>query len=176
VTNAPTSSFRLLARDRDAHGLQLLDGGGLRGYTDQRFDGLAAHLQTAGIGTVGAIRDGRAGADIRRVGDVGEVDLLVRAGLQFSVAFVHQKRRVGDRRDFRNHDFGLLRIGERVVKPSSPRFGPRSDNSRGSVPLNGESRSSSVPFTSKCTIDGQYSSETQNVPSVSATRPSVSSP
>jgi hypothetical protein len=63
-----------------------------------------------------------------------------------------------------------------MVRPSIPWLALRSDNSRGSDPSNGESRSSSLPLASKWTMNGPYSSDTQNVPSDIATSPSVSRP
>ena len=55
-----------------------------------------------------------------------------------------------------------------------PRFGVRSASSRGSVPSKGDSRAIARPFLLKCVMNGPYSSDTQKVPSFSATRPSES--
>ena len=61
-----------------------------------------------------------------------------------------------------------------MVRPSMPLLGTRSFSSAGSVPSKGESRAIARPFAAKCVMNGPYSSDTQNVPSFSATRPSES--
>jgi hypothetical protein len=63
-----------------------------------------------------------------------------------------------------------------TVRPSIPRFTRRRASTFGSAPLNGFSRSTVRPLESKCTRWGPYSSDTQKVPSESATRPSLSIP
>jgi len=55
-----------------------------------------------------------------------------------------------------------------------PLFGTRLASSAGSEPSNGESRCSARPLRSKWVMNGLYSSDTQKVPSGSATRPSES--
>lgn len=60
-----------------------------------------------------------------------------------------------------------------TVRPSMPLFGTRSRSSAGRVASYGE-RPIARPFAPKCVMNGPYSSETQNVPSFRATRPSGS--
>ena len=61
-----------------------------------------------------------------------------------------------------------------IVSPSMPWFATRFANSRGNVASNGDSRPIWRPLASKWITNGPYSSETQNVPSGNATKPSGS--